>query len=220
MELLLNKKTVVVFDLDDTLYKEVDYLKSAYREIASHTAKPEQTFVQMLDLFEKKEDVFAYLLAENNRFTSKQELLEIYRNHLPAIRLSESTAFFLQELKDYNIPLCIITDGRSITQRNKLAALGLIDMLTKVVISEELGSTKPDKRNYVAIANLYKEHHLCYIGDNPAKDFVRPNEMSWTTIGLKNNGQNIHPQELDISSEYLPQFWIDSFDQIVLSYTE
>nr|WP_321451523.1 HAD family hydrolase [uncultured Carboxylicivirga sp.] len=220
MELLLNKKTVVVFDLDDTLYKEVDYLKSAYREIASNTAKPEQTFVQMLNRYEKKEDVFAYLLAENNRFTSKQELLEIYRNHLPTIRLSASTAFFLQQLKDYNIPLCIITDGRSVTQRNKIKALKLVGWMAKIVISEELGSQKPDKRNYKAIADLYEEHHLIYIGDNTAKDFVTPNEMGWTTIGLKNNGQNIHPQEFDISSEYLPQFWIDSFDKIVLSYTE
>lgn len=29
---------VVCFDLDDTLYKEIDYLKSAYREIASYAA--------------------------------------------------------------------------------------------------------------------------------------------------------------------------------------
>lgn len=29
------RKRVVVFDLDDTLYKEIDFLKSAYMEIAS-----------------------------------------------------------------------------------------------------------------------------------------------------------------------------------------
>ena len=30
---------VVCFDLDDTLYKEIDYLKSAYREIAEYAAE-------------------------------------------------------------------------------------------------------------------------------------------------------------------------------------
>ena len=29
------KNKVIVFDLDDTLYKEIDFLKSAYLEIAS-----------------------------------------------------------------------------------------------------------------------------------------------------------------------------------------
>ena len=29
------KRKIIVFDLDDTLYKEVDFLKSAYQEIAS-----------------------------------------------------------------------------------------------------------------------------------------------------------------------------------------
>ena len=32
---MTQKSRVVVFDLDDTLYKEQDYLLSAYREMAS-----------------------------------------------------------------------------------------------------------------------------------------------------------------------------------------
>ena len=32
---MMQKNRVVVFDLDDTLYKEQDYLLSAYREIAT-----------------------------------------------------------------------------------------------------------------------------------------------------------------------------------------
>ena len=30
---------LICFDLDDTLYKEIDYLKSAYREIAGYAAE-------------------------------------------------------------------------------------------------------------------------------------------------------------------------------------
>ena len=32
---MIDNNICVIFDLDDTLYKEIDYLKSAYREIAS-----------------------------------------------------------------------------------------------------------------------------------------------------------------------------------------
>ena len=31
---MVTRNKVIVFDLDDTLYKEIDYLKSAYHEIA------------------------------------------------------------------------------------------------------------------------------------------------------------------------------------------
>ena len=38
MELLPPGFQVLIFDLDDTLYKEIDYLTSAYREIARYAA--------------------------------------------------------------------------------------------------------------------------------------------------------------------------------------
>lgn len=48
---------IVVFDLDDTLYKEVDFLKSAYMEISnrliSHYDLPEDLYNIMMDLYKK-----------------------------------------------------------------------------------------------------------------------------------------------------------------------
>ena len=41
---------VVVFDLDDTLYKEIDFLKSAYKEIATSIGNPE-LIQQMLEWY-------------------------------------------------------------------------------------------------------------------------------------------------------------------------
>ena len=36
MTISINKNTVIAFDLDDTLYNEIEYLKSAYRLIAKN----------------------------------------------------------------------------------------------------------------------------------------------------------------------------------------
>ena len=53
-----------------------------------------------------------------------------------------------QYLKENNITIGIITDGRSIQQRSKLEALGLYEYTNQVVISEEIGSEKPNLKNY------------------------------------------------------------------------
>jgi putative hydrolase of the HAD superfamily len=56
-----------------------------------------------------------------------------------------------------------------------------------------------------------------YIADNTQKDFVTPNKLGWTTICLLDNGHNIHKQNFELSKEYLPQFRINSFEEIILT---
>ena len=57
----MNPKTIV-FDLDDTLIPEVDYLKSAFQEIASYI-DPENKYLyhEMYHWFQNKENVFLQL---------------------------------------------------------------------------------------------------------------------------------------------------------------
>ncbi|OPZ90547.1 MAG: hypothetical protein BWY75_00693 [bacterium ADurb.Bin425] len=50
-------KKVVCFDLDDTLYKEIDYLISAYYEIAAFVGHPELV-PQMVKWYREGESVF------------------------------------------------------------------------------------------------------------------------------------------------------------------
>ena len=59
------KNKIFVFDLDDTLYKEIDFLYSAYREIArwvelKFSLKDIYSF--MLRAYENKSDVFSLLI--------------------------------------------------------------------------------------------------------------------------------------------------------------
>ena len=50
--LKIMSKKYIVFDLDDTLYYEIDYLKSAYQEIATSVSEKDSPsiYAQMLDL--------------------------------------------------------------------------------------------------------------------------------------------------------------------------
>src|SRR5215218_915860 len=140
-----NDNTFVVFDLDDTIYQEIDFLKSAYRHIAGllQPAIKKELFEEMWVRFQNKENVFEWLITEHasvlpNITTSF--LLNEYRSHLPKITLSEDVIEFLSFLKEAKILCGLITDGRSITQRNKLKALGIESFFTDIIISEEFGS--------------------------------------------------------------------------------
>ena len=134
----------------------------------------------------------------------------MYRTHRPDIHLEDDVVATLDALKTAGCTMALITDGRSVQQRNKIAALGLNRWIADedIVISEEIGSEKPDEANYRRIMNLHPDaDKFVYIGDNPKKDFIAPNRLGWTTVCLLDNGENIHPQRFgDIPQEAQPQY--------------
>ncbi|RYG01140.1 MAG: hypothetical protein EOO07_34565 [Chitinophagaceae bacterium] len=75
----------------------------------------------MLVRYYKKENVFLWIISQYGKYMRDIDvnwLLREYREHLPEIKLGHETASFLQSLKDISIPMGLITDGRSNTQRN------------------------------------------------------------------------------------------------------
>jgi putative hydrolase of the HAD superfamily len=207
-----NNQWCIVFDLDDTLYKEVHFLESAYRLIAQ-TLEPELSqniYAQLLQWRKDKISVLDKLAEQYQPSLSIAEMVELYRYHQPDIQLSQSTSHLLTVIKNIGAQTALITDGRSRSQRNKLAALGLSNYFDCIIISEELGSEKPNPANYEAVVQQLPAKHYVYVGDNTKKDFLAPNKMQWQTIGLLDDGLNIHPQNLQAEPAFLPQHFIAS----------
>ena len=196
---------VICFDLDDTLYKEIDYLESAYKEIAEYVGHPEVTD-QMLDWYQSGENAFKKLIEFYNLTLSIADLLKIYREHYPDIHLDEGVKEFLVSLKEDGAKLGLISDGRSLTQRNKIKALGLEGFFDIEIISEEFGSEKPCLKNYQAVMDKFPERKLfVYVGDNTAKDFWAPNQLGWRTVCLAQDERSIHRQDMSLDKEYMPE---------------
>ena len=196
---MTQKSRVVVFDLDDTLYKEQDYLHSAYRDIAAQIESRyglEGVFDQMLRWWQEGENVFQHLIDAYGLDMTVDDLLTLYRSHVPAIRFDEETKHLLDYLHRIAV-IGLITDGRSLTQRHKIEALGLSAYMDEedILISEETGYEKPSEVPYRHFMARYPARTYCYIGDNPAKDFVAPDRLGWTSICLLDDGRNIHPQD-------------------------
>ena len=215
MDIKVDQNTVVVFDLDDTLYNEIDYLKSAYIELAKDLkpANWEQLFAHLFSLYRNGKNAFEYLSTHFD--VSSNELIKRYRNHIPNIKPFKGVLEEFQNIKNKNGKIAILTDGRKITQRNKIKALGLLSYIDYLVISEEIGSEKPNEKNFKCIEQQFNLSNYFYIGDNFKKDFITAKRLGWQTIALLDNGLNIHSNAfLYDKIEHLPQNYILHFSQL------
>lgn len=210
-------QTVVVLDLDDTLYKEAEYVASGLREVCNWI---EGLYGMSLsfELEELKSQGERDLLGALCRLAGlppsvKESLLWVYRLHEPRIHLSPAARETIHLLESLH-RVAILTDGRSVSQRMKLKSLGLGHL--PAYISEEHGSEKPFPMRFELIMRDLPAVNYVYVADNPSKDFLAPNALNWKTIGLIGDKQNIHSQDLDgLSAAQSPQKWITSLDLLM-----
>lgn len=215
MDIKVDENTVVVFDLDDTLYNEMDFLKSAYTSIAKQLEPNDwkKLFAYMFSLYRCKEDVFAIIAMEYK--TNKGELIETYRGHKPNITLFDGVLETIHNIRSKDGKIGILTDGRARTQMNKIEALGLTELVDCMVISEDVGTEKPNEQNFKLISDRFKDSTYYYVADNLKKDFIAPNALGWGSIALLDNGLNIHYDSyLHLNKNQMPQNFILSFAEL------
>lgn len=215
MDIRVDNSTAIIFDLDDTLYNEIEFLKSAYLAIAQNLEPInwKALLAKMISRYRNRMDVFGWLTEQFP--VSKEELLFSYRTHVPVIRPFDGVMEACGRIREKGGRMGILTDGRSVTQRNKIMALGLSEVMDYVGISEELGSEKPNPDNFRHMEAHFKLDKYYYLGDNLKKDFIVPNALGWTTIGIIDNGLNIHyDQYLYWKETHLPGEFISSFKEL------
>lgn len=215
----------IAFDLDDTLYKEKDFVESGRNAVAEAIAKATCTDAATLRrVMAEGADAFDALLdfLASKRISDYTiaEVLDIYRSHKPDISLDAEAEATLTELHRRGTDIALITDGRSLTQRNKIEALGLYRFFApdRIHISGETGADKHTPLAYMNVANsAVTPRRLVYVGDNPAKDFVNANLAGWTTVMLRDSRRiNVHQQNLrNVPSNYRPRIVIDRLTEIL-----
>ena len=217
---MINKNTHIVFDLDDTLYKEIDFVKSAYIYVCKYIRSRFgiDFFSQIQECIDDGINFYDYIISKlhHKHNFSIEKYLELYRFHYPKLSLSTDTSEFLNNISERKIGFSIITDGRSISQNNKIKALGLSHLAQNIIISEETGYEKPHVNNFKIIEKIYPDKKLLYIADNTSKDFLAPNTLKWDTVCLLDNGQNIHKQNFDLQTKYLPKIKINHLKELIV----
>lgn len=192
----------IIFDLDDTLISERQYIESGYKHISKLLSSKldeneEELYLLLMKLFrESSENVFNRLLDKLEITYSKKniiELVEEYRNHLPNITFFNDVLPCLDFLKSKGIKVGIITDGYANAQRQKLKVVGAINYFDSIVVTDELGREfwKPHPKAFEIMKKtlLVEFDEIIYVGDNPKKDFYISSIYPIKTIRLiRKNG--------------------------------
>lgn len=196
----MNELKAIIFDLDDTLYSERDYVLSGFRAVADWAGEnlnidPAQGYKDLSNLYHQgiRNNTFDLWLSlhqvEQPNLTIK--LLDVYRSHIPKIEPFPETLEILPKLaQKYKIGL--VSDGYLNVQQQKWAALRLDNFFSAVVFSDQLGreNWKPSTAPFqLVLAQLnISPSASVYIGDNPKKDFLGARKLGMYTIQIK------HPQ--------------------------
>jgi putative hydrolase of the HAD superfamily len=191
---------VLIFDLDDTLYAEREYVQSGFKAVDHYAADELQISgfgARAVELFEsgRRGDIFHAVLNQMGVNEGVADIVArmvvVYRNHIPQIKLFPDAADALPRLATI-ARLGIITDGYLPAQRFKVSALGLGTLCNPIFYTEEFGREywKPSPRAYLAaeVVCSAEPNQCVYIGDNPRKDFTFPNSRGWRTVRIVRPG--------------------------------
>lgn len=190
----------VVFDLDDTLLPEWQYVRSAYGAVARHVypdpeaAREAQGWLWSRFLNGEHSGSLGALLERAGREEEEVgPLLEVYRSHSPAVRLSAGVQRTLRDLRGAGLRLGVVSDGPLVTQQRKAEALNLAAWVDEIRLTDAWGREywKPHARAYEDLQAAWglQEAELAYVGDNLVKDFVAPNALGWRTVCLRRRRQ-------------------------------
>lgn len=214
----------VVFDVDDTLYPEREYVLSGFRAVAEWGATrlgldADRSYAELASMFESgvRGDTFdRWLGAHGVPRDVVAELVAVYRDHVPSLTLGDEVATLLAALRPvYRIG--IVTDGHLAVQRAKCTALRLEGLVDSIVYSDELGREhwKPSPRPYLEVCARLEvaPHEAVYVADNPAKDFMGARRAGMESIRMTHlRGE--HWRAAPATSEHAPDLVVDSLAEL------
>ena len=192
-------RRLVVFDIDDTLYMERDYVRSGFAAVGAWACRE----LGVHDLGDRAwaafeagvrgrvfdEALVACGVQANGSLVPR--LVDVYRSHTPTIELLDDVNAWLSA-RPSDVALAVVTDGPLASQRAKAAALGLAGWADPIVFTEALGPgrCKPHAAAFecVEAATGMAGTSCAYVADNPAKDFAGPRARGWRTVRVRRAG--------------------------------
>lgn len=192
----------IIFDLDDTLISEDEYIRSGYQYIGKLLENKYQlsnAYEELYQLYtESSKNVFNRYFEKHNIQYEKKDIIDLvqeYRNHNPKIHFFDDVIPTLLELRNRGFKLGIISDGYLETQRNKAEVLNLHQWFDKIIFTEELGREywKPHPKAFEMMKEFFDVgfDEMMYIGDNPEKDFYIGSVYPVTTVRI-NRGDGVY----------------------------
>ncbi len=199
---------LLIFDLDNTLSSEHEYVLSGFRAVADYVSNKRNL---------SKEEIFNSLCESflgngrgrnfdelKEKFPlddiSIEELVRVYRGHLPELKLYPEAEPVLRSLsKKYK--LTILTNGAVEVQKRKVQALQLEQYFDKFFFAQENGKEfeKPHKKVFKDVLTSFEveAHEALMIGDDIVCDIGGAKEAGINSILIR------EPRDLFLIERYL-----------------
>ena len=201
-----NRMIGLVFDVDDTLYKQIVPFENAYKSLFDMDIDMEQFYLMSRYYSDVKfeasrngemtmDEYHIYRIREAAKdlgvcLSDKQALnmQKEYKKNQQKLQMSDITISILELAKKNNVKLGIITNGPSEHQWSKVKALGVEKWIDKenIIVSGDYGINKPDVRIYEIMQEKLQlpNDSLYYIGDSLENDIVGANNAGWKAIWI------------------------------------
>jgi putative hydrolase of the HAD superfamily len=189
----------IVFDLDDTLYPERDFVLSGFAAVdawlrETHGAQKFAETAGELYTAGHRGKIFDEALPSIGVEPTPKlvaKLVAVYRAHEPKLKLFPDAAEILGWATT-QFRLALITDGYAEVQIRKIRALGLESIISCRIITDELGRAhwKPSPEPYRRVMAQYPgpTDGYVYVADNPRKDFIGAKQLGWRTVRARRPG--------------------------------
>lgn len=213
--------TVVIFDVDDTLYQQIEPFRLAIEDVFLTEYK--QMNVEISELYlsfrQFSDEVFMktvngqMTLADMRVYRIKETFFkhgrkvtdlacqlfqERYYHYQGCIELSSSMREVLDYLRKKDIPIGILTNGPTTHQKRKLEQLGLHQWVvsTKMLISESIGVSKPEVTAFRKVQEQFDgENNFIYVGDSYHHDVLGALSAGWQVIWLNKYNRVLSNEE-------------------------
>jgi len=214
----------IIFDLDDTLYDEMQFVRGGFEAVSSYASKNANVnqnvvYQLLLDVLEKhgRGQTFDIALKKLGLYNKNliPKLVKVYRTHKPKLSLYSEVRTVLSTLRKQGYKLGLITDGNVEVQRNKVEALKIKDFFDCIIFSDEYGIEK-QKPNPFPYQKALKElkasaRETIYVGDNPYKDFVSAKKLGIHTIRIM-RGQY---KNVTLNKEFEAEYQIINLGELI-----
>ena len=187
----------VLFDLDDTLYPQAQWLEGAWGKVCASAmrwgVKPEVLQPAIRSVAAEGsagggiiDRTLALLDVEH---VPVAELVAAFRAHTAPVLVPYPGARDLLRALRSRVPVGLVTDGYEATQRSKVSSLNLDDAFDVVVYSDQWGRQfrKPHPKPFTLAldALAVAPEQAVFVGDHPVKDVEGPQAIGMRSVRVR-----------------------------------
>lgn len=224
----LNGYKAMLFDLDDTLLDRdnaVDklffiMLEKCYEDIDDSIKRG---MLQKFKEYDKRsygqKDKTKVLASFFDAYPPKyripnNDILAFWNNHFPyCFAVNQDRINIVNKIKS-QVKVAIITNGTVHRQKAKIMSTNLHNYFDTIIISDEVGFSKPDKRIFELALNKLnvQPEDTLFVGDDLERDI-----SGCQNANIK--GVWFNPRRINNATEIKPFAEIDSFEQLLNHFT-